>query len=194
MKKSEVVVPERMFSVAEAQRIGISRAQLKALADSGRIERVARGVYGTPAACFSPLFEAEILTLRGTEFVVALESALRFHNLTEAMPHELWIAMRTAARRPAVEFPIRVVRVGRRSFEDGIENHRLGGTTIRVYSVAKTIADMFKFRSSVGTELAVSALKQGLRDNRFSVDELMRHARIDRVANVILPYVEGALA
>lgn len=194
MRKSEVVVPKRMFSVAEAQRIGISRAQLKILADSGRVERFARGVYGPSEAAFSPFLEAEILALRGVEFVVALESALRFHNLTEAMPHEMWIAMRTATRKPAVEFPIRVVRVGQRSYEDGIEEHRFGGTTIRVYSMAKTVADLFKFRSYVGMELAVSALKQCLKGNRFSVDDLMRHARIDRVANVILPYVEGVFA
>ena len=194
MKKTEVVVPKRMFSVAEAQRIGISRARLKIFADSGRVERFARGVYGPSDAAFSPFFEAEILALRGVEFVVALESALRFHDLTEAMPHEMWIAMRTAARKPAVEFPIHVVRVGQQSYEDGIEEHRLGGTTIRVYSMAKTVADLFKFRSYVGMELAVSALKHCLKDNRFSVDDLMRHARIDRVANVILPYVEGVIA
>ena len=70
----------------------------------------------------------------------------------------------------------------------------MGGTTIRVYSMAKTVADLFKFRSYVGMELAVSTLKQCLKGNRFSVDDLMRHARIDRVANVILPYVEGVFA
>ena len=194
MKIVGKAIPKRMFSVAEALRNGISRARLKVLADSGRIERLSRGVYGPAGISLSPLSEAEILALRGTDFVVALESALRFHNLTEAMPHELWIAMRTAARKPAVEFPVRVVRVGQESFEDGIAEHRLENATVRVYSAAKTIADLFKFRSTVGLELAVSALKQCLKENRFSVDELMRHARIDRVANVILPYVEGAFA
>lgn len=194
MENFENRLPRRMFSVAEASRLGISRRHLKALADSGQIERFSRGVYGPPGSCFSPLFEAEILAHRGTDFVVALESALRFHNITEAMPHELWVAMKTAARKPSVDFPIRVVRVGRRSFEDGIEVHRVGGANIRVYSAAKTIADLFKFRNVVGMELAVSALKQCLKANRFSVDELMRHARIDRVANVILPYVESVFA
>lgn len=183
-----------MFSLAEARSLGVSRARIKELVDSGAIERLARGVYGPPGTSFSPLFEAEILALRGADFVVALESALLFHNLTEATPHDLWIAMRTAARKPAVDFPVRVVRVSKRSFEDGIEEHRLGGSVIRVYSAAKTVADLFKFRGSVGTEIAVSALKQCLGEKRFTADELMRHAKIDRVANVILPYLEGAFA
>ena len=89
---------------------------------------------------------------------------------------------------------VRVVRVGRASFEDGVEEHQLENATVRVYSAAKTVADMFKFRSAVGMDLAVSALKQCLKENRFSVDELMRHARINRVAKVILPYIEGAFA
>lgn len=187
-------IPERMFTVQDARENGISRTELSALVAAGRIERVARGLYrpSGPEGSSSP--EIEILARRKTDFVVTLESALRVHDLTEATPHELWIAMRTGARAPAVDFPVRIVRVGDGAYEDGVEKHDFGGIDVRVYSAAKTVADLFKFRRLVGLELAVGALKQGLREKKFSVEALMRHAKADRVANVILPYVEGYFA
>ena len=47
---------------------------------------------------------------RGTDFVVALESALRIHEFSTATPHVLWIAMRRGARTPKVDFPLKIVR------------------------------------------------------------------------------------
>ena len=43
----------------------------------------------------------------------------------------------------------------------------------------------------MGLDLAIESLKAGLAKKLFSVDELMRYARLDRVANVIRPYLEG---
>ena len=67
----------------------------------------------------------------------------------------------------------------------------LDGVPVRVYSAAKTVADLFKFRNRVGLEISIGALKDGLREKRFSVDELMRAADADRVCRVVMPYVEG---
>ena len=67
----------------------------------------------------------------------------------------------------------------------------LDGVPVRVYSAAKTVADLFKFRNHVGLEISIGALKDGLREKRFSVDELMRAADADRVRRVVMPYVEG---
>lgn len=73
----------------------------------------------------------------------------------------------------------------------GVEEHEFNGTRVRVCSAAKTVADLFKFRNKVGLKIALEALKEGPRQNRFNAVELMKAARADRVANVILPYVEA---
>lgn len=67
----------------------------------------------------------------------------------------------------------------------------LDGVPIRVYSAAKTVADLFKLRNREGLEISIGAHKDGLRENRFSVDELMRAADVDRVRRIVMPYVEG---
>ena len=184
-------IPSGIFSVEDAEERGFSRTRLSSLVDCGRLERLARGVYAEPGVGNVPMVEAAVLAKRGTNFVLSLESALRFHDFTTAAPHALWVSICRGSRRPSVDFPLEVTAVDRAVYLEGAENHDIAGVAVRVYSAAKTVADLFKFRSRVGLELALGALKEGFRRNLFSVDELMRFARVDRVKKVVLPYVEG---
>jgi len=63
-----------------------------------------------------------------------------------------------------------------------------------VYSVAKTVADSFKFRNHIGLDVAIEALREGWQQRRFTLEELDTMARVCRVQAVIKPYVEGMLA
>ncbi|MDO9390523.1 MAG: hypothetical protein Q7U71_01985 [bacterium] len=62
---------------------------------------------------------------------------------------------------------------------------------MRVYNPAKTVADCFKYRNKIGLDVALEALKEGRRARKFTADELTKYARIDRVLNVIKPYMEA---
>jgi predicted transcriptional regulator of viral defense system len=78
---------------------------------------------------------------------------------------------------------------------EGIDQHRIDGVPVRITNVAKTLADCFKYRNKVGLDAALEALKgvlwEGAQDRRVSIDELWQHARLDRVANVMRPYLEA---
>jgi hypothetical protein len=63
-----------------------------------------------------------------------------------------------------------------------------------VFSAAKTVADCFKFRGKVGTDVAVAALRDGWRQQRFTIDELWHFAGVCRVAAVMRPYMEMLVA
>ena len=124
--------------------------------------------------------------------VVCLLSALQFHGLTTQQPHEVWIAVGVKAHRPAIAWPaVRVVRFSGAALSEGVENHKLEGVPVRVYGIAKTVADCFKYRRKIGIDVAIEALRDALR-KRVSVDEIYRFAKICRVANVIRPYLESA--
>ena len=62
---------------------------------------------------------------------------------------------------------------------------------VRVYSVAKTVADCFKYRNKIGLDVAIEALRECLRARRCTRDELHPFARIDRIENVMRPYLEA---
>jgi hypothetical protein len=63
-----------------------------------------------------------------------------------------------------------------------------------VTSIAKTVADCFKFRSKVGLDVALEVLRETWRARRFTMDELDRFAAICRVRRVMRPYLEALVA
>ena len=104
----------------------------------------------------------------------------------------VWIALPQGTRRPTISsLSLRVVRLSGASLTEGVENHKVEGVPIRVYSVAKTVADCFKFRNKIGLDVAIEALKDSLGQKKATVNEIYRYARICRVSNVIRPYMEA---
>jgi predicted transcriptional regulator of viral defense system len=172
--------------------LGVSREYLRKLCDRGKVERVGRGLYRLPGAQVSPrqtMIEASRLVSHG---VIALLSALRFHDVTTQAPFEVWMAIDTKSRQPRAEgLPLRIVRFSGPAFDEGIEEHVVGGVTIRVYGLAKTVADCFKYRNKIGLDVALEALRETLRSRKVSVDDLWHFARICRVSRVMRPYLES---
>jgi predicted transcriptional regulator of viral defense system len=184
----------RRASVARSRdltRDGLTREGLRRLTAKGEVERAARGVYLSPAASRSPHRDLLVVAARVPNGVFCLLSALAFHRLTTEMPHEIWLAVGLKARAPAIDRPpIRLVRLSEAPLGAGVETHIEHGVPLQVFSAAKTVADCFKFRGRIGTDVAVAALRDGWRQQRFTIDELWHFAGVCRVAAVMRPYLE----
>jgi predicted transcriptional regulator of viral defense system len=188
----EIVKRQRIVRARDLAGRGIAREHLIRLLRRGVLTRAARGIYMLAGA---PVTEQHGLALAGKQApnaVVCLLSALQFHGLTTQQPHEVWIAVGVKARKPVITWPaVRVVRFSGAALTEGVESHQIESVPVRVYSIAKTVADCFKYRRKIGTDVAIEALRDALR-KRVSVDTIYRFARICRVANVIRPYLESA--
>ena len=68
---------------------------------------------------------------------------------------------------------------------------RFDGMDVPVFNAAKTIADCFKFRNKIGLDVALEALREGWRERKVTMDDLWRYASVDRVSNVMRPYLES---
>jgi len=55
--------------------------------------------------------------------------------------------------------PVKFYRFALNAWNAGIDEHELDGHKIRIYGLAKTIADCFKFRNRIGIDAAREALK-----------------------------------
>jgi predicted transcriptional regulator of viral defense system len=178
----------------EALRHGIHRRTLYAMRDSGHLEELARGVFLLRGHPFSEKVDAVVVAARQPKAIVCLASALLWHDITTQLPHELHIALPRGVKNPRVSHPpLRVYWLSEPAYSAGIERHLVHGIPVRVYSVAKTVADCFKFRNKVGMDVALEALKDAWRERRATVDELTRYAKIDRVDKVIRPYLESVV-
>jgi predicted transcriptional regulator of viral defense system len=74
---------------------------------------------------------------------------------------------------------------------EGVETVDIAGTQVRVFGVAKTVADCFKFRNKIGLDVAIEALRECLRQRKATIREIHRFAKICRVARVMQPYLES---
>jgi predicted transcriptional regulator of viral defense system len=179
----------RSRDVAE---MGIHTGELTRLARSGELEKVGPGRYRL--ASKSPSSEHHDIVMAASAIpgaVVCLTSALRFHGIGTQLPHQVWIAVRRGTRVPRLQVPpIRVVHVAPELFDLGAEVHRIEGQEVRVYGVARTVADCFRFRNTVGLDVALEALTEAWRNKRLKMDELNRIARKVRVQRTMQPYLE----
>jgi predicted transcriptional regulator of viral defense system len=179
----------------EVAAAGIHRQVLTRLVAAGEIERVVRGLYRVADRSPTENHGLVMASAAVPQGVICLLSALQFQGIGTQLPSEIWIAIDRRARRPALQYPpLRVVRYSGAALTEGVESHRLEGRTVRVYGVAKTLADCFKYRNKIGLDVALEALREAWRARRFTMDELDRYTRICRVQRVMRPYLEALTA
>lgn len=184
-----------MITAGAATRAGIHSQHLTRLVAEGALERVARGHYrlaGRPVTEHHGLVVAARAAPHG---VICLLSALGFHGIGTQLPSEVWVAIERRAREPRLtQPPLRVVRFSGAAFTEGIETHRIEGEKVRVYSVPKTLADLFKHRNKVGLDVALEALREAWRERKFTMEALDRAAYLCRVERIMRPYVEAVVS
>jgi predicted transcriptional regulator of viral defense system len=169
----------------------IPRTYLARLCEAGKLQRLGRGLYMLADSAITTNHSLGETAKRVPHGVICLLSALRFHGVTTQAPFEVWIAIDNKARAPATsETPLRVVRFSGNALQSGMETHVIDGVPTTIYSLAKTIADCFKYRNKIGLDVAVEALRESWRARKCTMDELWRYATICRVANVMRPYLE----
>ncbi len=171
---------------------GIPRSYLTRLQEEGQLLRIARGLYQLADAEWSESHSLAEATRVVPHGVICLLSALRFHELTTQLPHQVWMLIghkKWAPRNPPVS--LHVVRATGESLTAGIDLHSIGQVHVPITTPAKSVADCFKYRSRVGLDVAIEALRDCLRKRAATVDDLWRFAGVDRVQNVMRPYLEA---
>ena len=171
---------------------GLSPTHLQRLYEQGLILRSGRGVYLPADAEISENSSLAEVALRVPKGVVCLLSALRVHGIGTQAPFEVWLAIEHRAPIPRLDQPkIRPVRMSGVAFTDGIEQLQVDGVSVQVFNAAKTVADCFKYRNKIGLDVALEALRDGWAQRKFTMDEIWHFATVDRVANVMRPYLES---
>jgi len=172
--------------------LGIPRISLTRAVRRGDLERVGRGLYGLAGPQVSApgtLAERARLVPTGP---VSLPSPPRYQRLPRPATFEVWLAIENKSLAPKLDYPpLRIVRFSGAALTDGVEKHVVDGVTVRVTSVAKTVADSFKYRNKIGLDVALEALREAWHAKRMSSDDIWRYAKVCRVTNVMRPYLDS---
>jgi predicted transcriptional regulator of viral defense system len=170
---------------------GLAREHLRRLVQAGHLLQIDRGLYRLPAAEPSEHHLLTEIARRVPAGVVCLHSALAFHRLTTETPNEVWLALERGTHPPRVtRWPIHVVRFSGLAWSFGVEVHQVAGVPLQVFSPAKTVADCFKYRSTLGMKAALDALRETWHARRATLSELWEVAQVCRVTSVMGPYLE----
>lgn len=187
----DLVAAKGVLRPADLQSLGIARTALQRLELQGRLARLGRGLYALAGAELGESATLAAASRRVPDGVVCLLSALRFHDMTTENPSEIWLAIDRKARRPVIGgLPLRVVRFSPALLRGGTETHVIDAVGVRVTSPARTVADCFKYRSKIGIDVALAALRSYVRDRKGTADHLWREAVNCRIFNVMPPYME----
>lgn len=123
---------------------------LRKMVKENVLEEVSRGYY--QLAGYSPeSFDLEEISAIVPKGVFCLISALYFHNIGTQIPREYYLAIPIGVNpTERAQYSISNFFSSEKVYETGIETHG----NIRVYSIAKTVADCFKFKNKIGLDVA----------------------------------------
>lgn len=167
------------------------------LVQEGKIEKVKSGLYKLPKIDVSTdinasLVEASHAVPKG---IIALASALAHYELTTFVPSEIYVAIPLSEKPPKIQYPpLRFFYFPARFYGVGIDEIRTSAGTVRMYTMEKSICDMFRYRRKIGEDLALEALKNYLRRKNSNIKKLQEFAVICRVKTVMLPYIKAMVS
>ena len=173
---------------------GFHPDSLKSLEKEGKVEKIARGLYRMAHYTFGPYPDLVIASLQAPKGTICLISALSFHEVTNEIPKCVDIAIPAGTRANKIKHPpVRFYRFSTKTWEAGIEVHHAQGHEIRVYNLAKTIADCFKFRNKIGVNVARDALKVAVTEKGTKPQDVIKYAKMCRVVRIVKPILETML-
>ena len=181
--------------LSEFTRAGITAATISRMVASNEIIRLGRGLYQLPNADLDANHSLAEAAKRVPKGVICLVSALVFHGLTDQHPRAVWMAIGPKDWSPqGGRPPIRIVRFTRALLTDDVATVEIEGVPVKIFGVAKTVADCFRHRRTIGESIALEGLQETLRQRKATPAEIARHAERGGVSTVVRPYLEALTA
>lgn len=170
---SKAILRDADFSAAELSWRDVE----KAIAE-GRVERIAPGTYVRAGQADDDTASLASIALRKPLATICMLSALDRHDLTDAIPARIDIAVPRGSRALTApysritwhQFDTRTFSIGREQVEV------MDGISIGLYGAQRTIIDAFRLRHFVGGDTANEALKRWLRLPGSHPAELLKMA------------------
>ena len=156
---------------------------------SGDVIRIKNGVYMLAEELATTMVDVERIVPGG---VVCMYSAWDYYGLTTQIPDGFYVAIEKHRKVVVPEISGIVLCYWEEKYcTMGVEETEIANHRVKIFCIEKSVCDAVKFRNKIGMERALEALKDGLRRRLFTVDELLKCAKVDRVFRIIVPYIEG---
>ena len=171
---------------------GYSRGHLKYLVETGKLEKVSRGVYTMPS-----VIEDDFLSLqqRFKKGIFSLETSLYLNGLTDRTPlfYTMSFPYSYNVTNPKSE-GIKCKNVITSLYEQGIINIETQyGNIVKCYNSEKTLCDILKPSNNVDIQIITEAFKQYVKKKDKNIELLSKYAKEMKVENKVRSYLEVLL-
>jgi len=181
-----------MMRLNELTAEGIAATTISRMVEGGSLSRLSRGLYQLAEAPLDANHDLAEAAKRVPKGVICLTSALAYHGLTDQISHRVWMAIGLKDRMPIEHGPrLRLLRLSDTPLKSDVEIHMIENVAVRMFNIPRTLVDCFRFRKSVGLNVAVEALREALRLRKTTPAAIADCARARRAWTFISPYLEA---
>lgn len=177
------------FRPEQLEAIGISYGRLRTLVESGKVERIGRGLYRLADEDPTEHHSLAAVCARVPRSIVCLLSALQVHGIGTRVTREVWLAIPHKARAPLIpRMKVRLLRFSGAAWTYGVVKTEFEGVRASITNPARTVVDCFRFERLIGSEAAREALREAMRQKLVTTDALYRTLQVlpsRRMRNVL---------
>lgn len=175
--------------VADAEKMGISRAVLSQMAKRGELQRVAQGVYARTDAVPD---ELALIAMRSDNIVFSHETALNLHGLSNRIPAMPSITVPYGGSVPhSIASAVNAYRIRP-------ELHDLGrgtaktfmGNEVACYDRERTICDIIRSYSRMDVETYAKAIRTYAGSREKNIPQLVAYAQAMGIERKVLKVME----
>lgn len=173
-----------VFTVAQANEIGVSQQSLSRLVASESLQRVGRGIYLHPAAELNRDVGFQIAFAKfGPKAAIGGLSALFHYNLAEQVPGHVWLLVPPEKRTGERGYKLLRTKV---NLNHGIVSEK----GYRIASVERAVLEGLKFIKKIGERTAIKAARESLANRRTTEMKLAKAAKELGLESVFAKYLE----
>lgn len=167
-----------VFSYTEARGRGVSDRRLSTLRREGLVEMVGRGLYRRADRPIEADLDLLEIAYRVPDATLCLLTALARHDLTDAIPASIDVALPRGRWRPRTTAPVTWHSFATETFTVGREELDVTkGVRLGIYGPRRSLIDVFLLRYREGSEVAYEALRRWLRRPGSEPGQLLEMAR-----------------
>ena len=167
---------------------GVNYYQLNQLVDSGAVYKLKRGLYKWSDTDNYEMVDVAHMVKDG---VFCLHSAALFHDLSTFIPGDHHVAIPDKSKVVLPDYPpIKLYYWDPLPYHTGIQEVKLNGAPIQIYSPEKTVCDMVRFRRRVGMDSMKEVLKTYLTKADRNLSLLLRTAKTMGIEKMMRSYLE----
>ena len=162
---------KKIFTLAEAESIGLSRQDVAKLVNEGKLLRMERGIFSHPKAKVDREIDFQIAcTKLGSDVVVGGLSALFFYNLIEQVPQQVWVLVPQNKKTKSRFY--RLIRT-KTPLDKGI----VEADGYKIVSLERAIIEGFKLATKIGERTAIKAARSAIQQNQTTLKKIGNTAR-----------------